>query len=153
MGTNLFLAVDELPTERAGSWVTEGARVTAPGTEGAGIEGAGIGRADTEADVLTAHLTVTEGAGARIADTYLAAFVTELRSLIALAEVDPDAVRRRITSDSATIGTRVRVFLPGGSILHADALSLTQEGALVVCTDDGTQHTVHAGDVEHLREG
>ena len=148
VGTNLFLTADELPTERAGSWVTEGARVAGSGMASAGIEGAG-----TEGDPLAGHLTVTEGAGARIADTYLAAFVTELRSLVALAESDPDAVRCRIMRDSATIGTRVRVFLPGGSTLHADALSLTQEGALVVRTDDGTQHTVHAGDVEHLREG
>jgi BirA family biotin operon repressor/biotin-[acetyl-CoA-carboxylase] ligase len=57
-----------------------------------------------------------------------------------------DAVRKR----SATLGTRVRVELPATTV-EGTAAELTEDGHLVVRTDDGARHTITAGDVVHLR--
>ena len=75
-------------------------------------------------------------------DAWLAAFDERLRDLDGVAR---DAVRA-----SATLGRRVRVELPAGSF-EADAIALTPEGHLRVCRDDGTEQSVAAGDVVHLR--
>ena len=52
---------------------------------------------------------------------------------------------------SATLGRRVRVDLGGGTTVEGDALDVTDEGHLVVRADAGTEHTIAAGDVVHLR--
>lgn len=50
----------------------------------------------------------------------------------------------------STIGERVRVELPGGSLLSGVATSVGEDGELVVRGADG-EVAVHAGDVFHLR--
>lgn len=127
VGTNLLLTEDELPTERAGSWLTEGA---------------GVGAFDT----------VHSEAGVALVDEYLAAWMTEMRALLELAASAPEQLQRVIATDSATLGTQVRVMLPGGGVLTGIAVRLASDGALVVRRDDGVEEAVHAGDVEHLRE-
>jgi BirA family transcriptional regulator, biotin operon repressor / biotin---[acetyl-CoA-carboxylase] ligase len=57
-----------------------------------------------------------------------------------------DAVRER----SATLRTRVRVHLAAEQI-EGVAAELTEDGHLVLETDDGQRHTITAGDVVHLR--
>jgi BirA family biotin operon repressor/biotin-[acetyl-CoA-carboxylase] ligase len=51
----------------------------------------------------------------------------------------------------STLGQRVRVELPGDRELIGTAVEIDTEGQLVVRADDGTRHSVHAGDVVHLR--
>jgi BirA family biotin operon repressor/biotin-[acetyl-CoA-carboxylase] ligase len=53
-------------------------------------------------------------------------------------------------ADSATIGRRVRVELPG-STLEGIADRVAWNGQLVVVDDGGGHHVVNAGDVIHLR--
>lgn len=127
VGTNLFMTQDDLPTERAGSWVTERAQ---------------IGGAQS----------VHDDEGGRIADAYLAQFVTELRELINSARADSQHVRRRVVADSATVGTHVRVILPGDVTMLGLATGLGEDGALQVRLDNGETKSIHAGDIEHLRE-
>jgi BirA family biotin operon repressor/biotin-[acetyl-CoA-carboxylase] ligase len=52
---------------------------------------------------------------------------------------------------SATIGQRVRVELPGGSPLTGEAVTVDDDGRLVVRASDGTLTAVGAGDVVHVR--
>jgi len=51
----------------------------------------------------------------------------------------------------STLGQRVRVELPGDRELVGTAVEIDTEGQLVVRADDGSRHSVHAGDVVHLR--
>ena len=53
-------------------------------------------------------------------------------------------------ADSATIGRRVRVELPNGT-LEGTADRVAWNGQLIVVDDDGGHHVVNAGDVIHLR--
>ncbi len=62
---------------------------------------------------------------------------------------EADAVLPAWRSLSSTLGARVRVETPAGTV-EGDAVDVTFPGALVVRTDDG-EVTVHAGDCEHLR--
>jgi BirA family biotin operon repressor/biotin-[acetyl-CoA-carboxylase] ligase len=52
----------------------------------------------------------------------------------------------------ATIGTRVRVHLPGG-VLDGIADQVDDQGRLVVRAQDGRVHRLAAGDVVHVRAG
>jgi BirA family biotin operon repressor/biotin-[acetyl-CoA-carboxylase] ligase len=51
----------------------------------------------------------------------------------------------------STLGMRVRIELPGDRQLQGTAVEVDADGQLVVRADDGTRHSVHAGDVVHLR--
>ncbi len=51
---------------------------------------------------------------------------------------------------AATLGRRVRVETPGGTV-EGEAVDVRFPGSLVVRTDDGDERVVHAGDCEHLR--
>jgi len=69
--------------------------------------------------------------------------------IVPLADLDAvlDAYRDRL----ATLGRRVRVEQPGGASLVGVATAVTDNGALVVGDDTGTEHIVTAADVVHLR--
>lgn len=125
-GVNLLLSEAELPTERATSLLAAGADV----------DGA---------------LTLADAAGQRLADDVLADYAAELLRLIALASTNPEAVRIRVARTSLTLGTEVRVHLPGGEIVDGRARSLAEDGSLIVDLPTGGELTVAAGDVEHLR--
>lgn len=68
---------------------------------------------------------------------------------------DGDAVAAGLAAQVAavclTLGARVRVSRPGGEVLTGNAAGLTHDGGLRVVDDAGREHTVLAGDVEHLR--
>lgn len=51
----------------------------------------------------------------------------------------------------ATLGTRVRVALPGDVAIEGVARGLDDDGALVVVDDEGVARRVLAGDVHHVR--
>lgn len=125
-GINLLVHEADLPTERATSLLAAGADV----------DGA---------------TSLGDEAGGRLADDVLADYATQLLRLIERARIDPGAVRARVARGSLTLGTEVRVHLPGGEIVDGFARSLAHDGSLVVDLPTGGELTVSAGDVEHLR--
>lgn len=95
--------------------------------------------------------------GATVLDrTELAArLLTELADLgdaWRAANGDPHAsgLYAEYTASCDTLGQRVRVELPAEQVTGV-ATSLTDEGTLVLKTDDGAERPVSAGDVVHLR--
>jgi BirA family biotin operon repressor/biotin-[acetyl-CoA-carboxylase] ligase len=91
------------------------------------------------------------GSGVPSRDALLSAFLRELERR--RPELDDSQGRRVLSSDlrrrCVTLGRVVRVEL-GASELNGTATDLTDEGALVIETDDGPR-VVTAGDVVHLR--
>ncbi len=63
----------------------------------------------------------------------------------------PDQVREEIRVNSATLGTRVRIELPGGARLIGLASAFDDDGRLVLVSDDGKSHVITTGDVVHSR--
>lgn len=126
MGINVLIPEWELPTERATSLLAAGAEV---------------GGAESLGDPL----------GAELADTLVAAVARELVRLVELAGREPEAIRIRAARHSLTLGTEVRVHLPGGDIVDGYARELAADGSLVVDRPVGGPLTVSAGDVQHLR--
>ncbi|ALO67729.1 hypothetical protein AS189_16145 [Arthrobacter alpinus] len=51
----------------------------------------------------------------------------------------------------STLGQQVRAELPGGALLFGTAVDLNSDGSLLLRDAAGTEHTVSAGDVVHLR--
>ncbi|MBL3699873.1 biotin--[acetyl-CoA-carboxylase] ligase [Leucobacter luti] len=125
-GINLLIPEEELPTGRASSLLAAGADVGGA-------------------------VTVFDPAGTELADTILSDYVTALRELLALAASNPSAARARVARHSLTLGSEVRVHLPGDEIVDGRARQLAADGALVVDLPTGGRLTVSAGDVEHLR--
>ena len=80
-------------------------------------------------------------------DALLSAYLTEFAAALADLDAVLDAYRDRL----ATLGRRVRVEQPGGASLVGVATAVTDDGALVVGDDTGTEHIVTAADVVHLR--
>ncbi|WP_440006125.1 biotin--[acetyl-CoA-carboxylase] ligase [Halomicrococcus sp. SG-WS-1] len=76
-------------------------------------------------------------------------FVQRLLETFDELRADPDAVLPAWREYAATLGQRVRVETPAGTV-EGNAVDVTVPGALVVETDEGRVH-VHAGDCEHLR--
>ncbi|XPP27710.1 MAG: biotin--[acetyl-CoA-carboxylase] ligase [Leucobacter sp.] len=126
IGINLLMPDWELPTERASSLLAAGGEV-----------GGATSLSDPD--------------GAELADRVLAAVVTELLRLAALAAEDPGAVRARVLRHSLTLGAEVRVHLPGDELVDGRAAGLADDGSLLVDLPTGGQLTVSAADVEHLR--
>jgi len=60
-------------------------------------------------------------------------------------------VHARYTELLVTVGQRVRVELPGGTVLDGRATGVDHDGALVVLDECALTHRVAAGDVVHLR--
>lgn len=90
-------------------------------------------------------------------DTVLAGYLTRLRELSArfvAAGGDPVAsgLHDQVAALCGTLGTAVRVELPGGDDLVGTAMRLDDDGRLVVRDQaDGELLAVAAGDVTHLR--
>jgi BirA family biotin operon repressor/biotin-[acetyl-CoA-carboxylase] ligase len=78
----------------------------------------------------------------RLLDRFLARLAVLLEEL--------DRVPARYRARLVTLGRRVRVQRARDA-LEGDAVDVTDDGALVVRTDDGTDERVTAGDVVHLR--
>ncbi|MGO2141540.1 MAG: biotin--[acetyl-CoA-carboxylase] ligase [Leucobacter sp.] len=126
MGMNLLIPEWELPTDRATSLLAAGADV---------------GGAESFGDPL----------GAELADRVVTAVTAEISRLTELAAREPEAIRIRAARHSLTLGTEVRVHLPGDEIVDGRARKLADDGALVVDLPTGGTLTVNAGDVQHLR--
>lgn len=128
MGINLLIPEWELPTERATS-------VLAAGGE--------VGAAE--------RIDETDAAGIELADRVLSELGSQLLVLAARSVSDPESVTRQVRRDSLTLGTEVRVHLPGGEVVDGLATSLDENGALVVDRPTLGRLIVSAADVEHLR--
>ena len=90
-------------------------------------------------------------------DAVLSAYLTELQRLTTAflaADADPVAsgLHEQVTGLCGTLGSPVRVELPGGNDLVGTAIGLDPDGRLIV--EDratGEPNAVAAGDVTHLR--
>lgn len=91
------------------------------------------------------------------ADAVLAHYLTELSELsgaFVAAGGDPEAsgLRQAVTELCGTLGSQVRVELPGGDDLIGTAVDLDGHGRLIVENQaTGELQAVAAGDVTHLR--
>jgi len=116
------------------------------------VVGIGLNVALTESELpvpTATSLLLTTGTGDRQAvaavllrslDRWLTAWETDLPAVI-------DAYRLRCD----TVGRRVRVELPGTDGLLGTAVTVDEQGRIVVRAEDGTERAVAAGDVTHLR--
>lgn len=90
-------------------------------------------------------------------DAVLAAYLTELQRLTTAflaAGADPVAsgLHGQVTALCGTLGSAVRVELPGGNDLVGTAIGLDPDGRLIVEDQaTGEPNAVAAGDVTHLR--
>ena len=75
-----------------------------------------------------------------------AAMLEALRKMDAMLLTDKAAILRQYRKDCVTIGREISV-VRGTNIRHGKALSVNDDGALVVCYEDGTQETVNSGEV------
>lgn len=116
------------------------------------VVGIGINTAMTTEDLPVPTATSFAARGVRVDEDRLVADVlVGLRDLIAaLAVGGPAAVRDDVRAACATIGARVAVNLPDGSVLRGEVRDLDADGRLVVVTADG-ETSVAAGDVVHVR--
>ena len=85
-------------------------------------------------------------------EALLVAWLRHLDGWLDLVETPEgrDLLLVRVRETSATLGRRVRVELPDGSI-EGTAVDVTAEGHLLVASDAGHQVEVTVGDVVHLR--
>jgi BirA family transcriptional regulator, biotin operon repressor / biotin---[acetyl-CoA-carboxylase] ligase len=139
----------------------KGAGVLAEVRGGAVILGVGLNVDGTPADIPAGAVrlpaTSLADAGATVLDhTELAArLLTELADLddawrAAAGDPHVSGLYPEYQSSCDTLGQRVRVELPNGG-LTGIATRLSDDGTLVLKTDDGTEQAVSAGDVVHLR--
>lgn len=131
------------------------------------VVGAGVNVDQTRAELPVATATSLALAGVSVRrETLVVAYLRELGALLGAASGEPrvDGGRSRYTASSdlervvrgayeaacSTIGSRVRVHLPGGAMVEGNAVGLDGSGALVVDTSAG-RRSFTAGDVVHVR--
>jgi BirA family biotin operon repressor/biotin-[acetyl-CoA-carboxylase] ligase len=64
---------------------------------------------------------------------------------------DPEVLRGDYRAGCTSLGSTVRVELPGGAVLTGIAEDVDADGRLLILDDSGTRRAVAAGDVVHLR--
>ncbi len=79
---------------------------------------------------------------------FLLAMLPVLDTLLAL---DADAMHAAYRGGLATLGTRVRADLPGGTDVSGRAVDVERDGRLVVIDDCAVTHRIDTADVVHLR--
>ena len=124
--------------------------VTTPSGPGV-VVGIGV-NVDQEREELplpTAQSCRTAGFPVARADL-LVAVVARLLELEDRRRAGDPALPVEVGGACRTLGTDVRVDLPGGAALHGRAVALAPDGGLVVRTAEG-ERTVLAGDVHHIR--
>lgn len=128
MGVNLLIDEHDLPTDRATSLLAAGGEVNGA-------------------------LNLSDEPGQQLVDLVLSGIASELLELVELAgsEAGAELARNRVLRDSFTLGSEVRVHLPGGETVDGRAVALADDGALIVDRPTTGQLIVNAADVEHLR--
>jgi BirA family biotin operon repressor/biotin-[acetyl-CoA-carboxylase] ligase len=137
--------------------------VTTPGGTGgpsgtAVVVGIGINVSQTADELPVPSGTSLALAGGRDVDRemLLVALVDALAEVTARwsehgGDVHAAGLVEDVSAVCATLGTQVRVELPGGREVTGTARRLDREGALVVVDGAGAEHQVLAGDVHHVR--
>lgn len=94
------------------------------------------------------------GSAAELADRVLSRFLRGVQEAV-VALVDggaaADAVRSHVRSACGTIGQRVRLELPDGTVSEGDATGIDDEGRITIRDRAGASRGVAVGDVTHLR--
>lgn len=131
---------------------------TPPTAGSAVLVGIGINVLQTADELPVPSATsVLEATGHELArEDVLAALVDGLTGVLAewrAAGNDPlaSALPAEVAAACATIGSRVRVELPGGAQVQGVAERLGSDGSLIVVDEAGQAHVVLAGDVRHVR--
>jgi BirA family biotin operon repressor/biotin-[acetyl-CoA-carboxylase] ligase len=127
--------------------------------DGSIVVGAGVNLTIPGPDLPTPSATslLVEGAeddAAGLADAVLTSFWTGLRDAVSALAAGGEAAAEVLTTTRAacaTVGRRVRLELPDGALVLADAPGLDADGRLLVRGDDGVVSAVAVGDVTHLR--
>lgn len=102
------------------------------------LSGAGPGALDRNALLAV----VLDGFGVLL-DRWVAAF----------GDVDVSGLRGEYLQHCSTIGSGVRLQLPGGTELLAEAIDVAPDGSLIVLDRAGRRHSYSAADVVHLLPG
>lgn len=127
--------------------------------DGSVVVGAGINTAATTDDLPgdAATSLAVEGSSATSADevlsTYLAELVPLYRSFVAAdGDATASGIRAAVSERCGTIGSRIRLEVPGGTVVFGTARGIDADGRLVVQPHDGSGLLpVSAGDVTHVR--
>lgn len=123
------------------------------------VVGAGVNLTMTaeQLPVATATSLVLAGAEHPDVDRLLSSYLGEFRGLLdafraAGGDARASGLQAAVTDACGTVGSRVRVELPGGNILAGIARGIDESGRILVQADGSTELTpVAAGDVTHLR--
>jgi BirA family biotin operon repressor/biotin-[acetyl-CoA-carboxylase] ligase len=89
-----------------------------------------------------------------LADAVLTGFWTSLQEAVAglvAGAAAADAVRSHVRAVCGTVGQRVRLELPDGSTVEADATGVDDDGRITIRDRTGASRGVAVGDVTHLR--
>lgn len=62
----------------------------------------------------------------------------------------PQTILPRYRELSATLGQKVKAYLPGDTVIEGEAIDIDNDGELIL-SHDGTRTTVRAGEIVHLR--
>ena len=81
-------------------------------------------------------------------DEFLAAMLPEIDRLLLL---DDEAIHEEYLANLATVGTQVRAEMPNGEHIIGRALTVEQDGRLVILDDCAISHRIDTADVVHLR--
>lgn len=127
--------------------------------DGSVVVGAGINTAARPEDLPGEAATslVIEGSSATTADEVLSAYLAELvplyRSFVAEGgDATASGLRAGVSERCGTIGSRIRLEVPGGTVVFGTARGVDTDGRLVVQPHDGSGLLpVSAGDVTHVR--
>lgn len=103
----------------------------------------------TSLAVAGAHGTASELADAVLAD--FRAAVLEAVVALSTGGAAAEAVRVDVRAACGTIGRRIRLELPDGSVEEADAVGIDDDGRITIRHRDGATRGVAVGDVTHLR--
>ncbi|OIH92189.1 MULTISPECIES: biotin--[acetyl-CoA-carboxylase] ligase [unclassified Curtobacterium] len=128
-------------------------------TDGSVVVGAGVNLTIPTDRLPTPTSTSLRLAGAvddapTLADAVLSAFHRALlEAVVALAAGGPAAetVRSRVRAACGTIGRRIRLELPDGTVEEAEATGIDDEGRITIRDRAGAARGVAVGDVTHLR--
>ncbi len=120
------------------------------------VVGIGVNVGGAPADEPGATSLATEGAGAAGRHSVLVALLTALAAREAAwraAGGDPDAtgLRADYRAGCASLGSEVRVLLPGDQTVTGVAEDVDGDGRLLLLGSAGRRRAIAAGDVVHLR--
>lgn len=127
-------------------------------TNDAVVVGAGLNISLTSAELPRPDATSLLLAGHPSVDrnVLLAAILDEFGNSLdawcaAAGNVQVSGLRAEYLQECSTVGSRVRVQLPGGRVVIGTAVDVDVDGAIVVETASGGRTRFSAGDVVHLR--